>query len=78
MFRVMSKLLEIQDAISELPSTERKALYLWMQSQREFVVSAEEESKLLTSLDKAIRDLDTGKGVSVDRARKLVSSWAGK
>jgi hypothetical protein len=74
----MSTLVEIQDAISELPATERKALYLWMQSQRELAMGSDEEGKLLASLDTALRDLENGKGVSVDEARKLVSSWAGK
>ena len=74
----MNTLVEIQDAISELPSSERKALYLWMQSQQELVMGSDEEGKLLFSLDTALRDLENGKGVSVDEARKLVSSWAGK
>jgi hypothetical protein len=74
----MSTLMEIQDAVAHLPSNERKALQLWLNSQSEPELSAPEEQRLLRSLDEAARDIDAGKGVSLDEARKRVGSWAAK
>jgi hypothetical protein len=74
----MSSLVEIQDAVARLPSNEKKALQLWLNSQAEPEMTAQEEQRLLRSLDEAIRDIDAGKGVSMDEARKRVSSWAAK
>jgi len=37
-----------------------------------------EERRLLRSLDEAIRDIDAGKGMSLEDVRKRVASWAGK
>jgi hypothetical protein len=74
----MSTLAEIQDAVAQLPSTERKALQIWLNSQAEPEMSAQEQERLLRSLDDATRDIDAGKGVSVDEVRKRVSSWAAK
>jgi hypothetical protein len=74
----MSTLVEIQDAVAQLPSNDRKALQLWLDSQAEPEMTAEEEKHLLRSLDEAVRDLDAGKGVSVDEVRKRVGSWAAK
>ena len=68
----MSTLAEIQDAVA------RKALQLWLNSQSGPELSAEEEQRLLRSLDKATRDIDAGKGVSIEEVRKRVGSWAGK
>jgi hypothetical protein len=39
-------------------------------------MSAEEEARLLRSLDEAIRDIDVGKGVVIDEVRQQVGSWA--
>lgn len=74
----MSTLVEIQDAVAQLPSNEKKALQLWLNSQAEPEMTAQEEQRLLRSLDEAIRDIDAGKGVSIDDVCKRVSSWAAK
>jgi hypothetical protein len=59
----MSTLVEIQDAVARLPNSERKALQLWLNSQGEPELTAQEEQGLLRSLDEAVRDVDAGKGV---------------
>lgn len=74
----MSTLIEIQDAVAQLPSNEKKALQLWLNSQAEPEMTAQEEQRLLRSLDEAMRDIDAGKGVSMDEVRKRVGSWAAK
>ncbi len=74
----MSTLLEIQDAVSNLPSSERKALQLWLNSQAEPELTAAEEALLLRSLDEAVRDIDAGNGAGLDEVRKRVGSWAVK
>ena len=74
----MSTLIEIQDAVSQLPSNEKKALQFWLNSQTEPEMTAQEEECLLRSLDEAMRDIDAGKGVSIDEARKRAGSWAAK
>ncbi len=72
----MSTLAEIQDAVAQLPSKERKALQAWLNSQTEPEMSAQEEERLQRSLDAAIRDIDAGKGVSLGEVRKRLGSWA--
>jgi hypothetical protein len=72
----MSTLVEIQDAVAHLPSKEREALQLWLNSQSEPELTAQEEQRLLRSLDEAARDVDAGKGVLIDEVRKRVGSWA--
>ena len=74
----MSTLIEIQDAVAQLPSNEKKALQLWLNSQAEPEMTAQEEQRLLRSLDEAMRDIDAGKGVSIDDVREQVGSWAAK
>lgn len=74
----MSTLIEIQDAVAQLPSNEKKALQLWLNSQAEPEMTTQEEQRLLRSLDEAMRDIDAGKGVSIDEVRKRVGSWAAK
>lgn len=74
----MSTLDEIQDAVAHLPSGERKALQLWLNSQVEPELTDRQEEELLRSLDGAIRDIDAGKGVSLDEVRKRVGSWIAK
>jgi hypothetical protein len=69
---------EIQDAVAKLPSDERKALLTWLVSEDRPEISPEEEQKLLRSLDEATRDIDAGKGVSIDDVRQRVGSWAAK
>jgi hypothetical protein len=73
----MSTLVEIQDAVAQLPNSERKALQLWLNSQSEPELTLEEQ-RLLGSLDEAVHDIDAGKGVSIDEVRKRVGSWAAK
>ena len=53
----------MQDAVARLPNSERKALQLWLNSQGEPELTAQEEQGLLRSLDEAVRDVDAGKGV---------------
>jgi hypothetical protein len=72
----MSTLVEIQDAVARLSSNEKKALQLWLNSQTEPEMTAQEEQRLLRSLDEAMRDIDAGKGVSIDDVRKQAGSWA--
>jgi hypothetical protein len=72
----MSTLVELQDAVAQLPDRERKALQLWLNSQAEPELTAPEEQRLLRSLDEAVRDLEAGKGVALDEVRKRVGSWA--
>ncbi len=74
----MNTLLEIQEAITHLPSKEKDALSAWLSSQAEPVLSAVEEEALLRSLDEAARDLDSGKGVTLDEVRNRMASWAAK
>jgi hypothetical protein len=74
----MSTLVEIQDAVARLRGSERKALQLWLNSQSEQELTAQEERRLLRSLDEAVRDIDAGKGVPINGVRKRVASWAAK
>jgi hypothetical protein len=71
----MSTLVEIQDAVAHLPGNERKALQLWLNSMVEPDLSTQEEERLLSSLDQAVRDIDAGKGIGIDEARKRIGSW---
>ena len=74
----VSTLVEIQDAVARLREDEKKALSLWLDSQTEPVMSAQEEQRLLRSLDEAIRDVDAGKGVPMEVVREQVALWAAK
>ena len=74
----MSTLVEIQDAVARLPDSERKALQIWLDSQGEPEISVREERQLLRSLDEALRDIDAGRGASLNDVRKRVASWAAK
>ena len=74
----MSTLIEVQAAVSRLPSSDRKALRIWLESQAEPQMTPQEEQLLLHSLDQAMRDIDAGKGVSIDEVRQRVGSWAAK
>lgn len=57
---------------------EKKALSLWLNSQTELEMSAQEEQRLLRSLDEAIRDVDAGKRAPMEDVRKRVTVWAAK
>lgn len=74
----MTMLAEIQAAVARLPGQERKALQLWLDSQAEPELTAPEEQRLLRSLDKAVRDIDAGQGISLAAARQRIGSWAAK
>ena len=74
----MSTLVEIQDAVAKLPSNERKALHLWLDSQTEPELTAQEEECLLRSLDQAMRDIDAGKGAAIEEISKRVGSWVAR
>jgi hypothetical protein len=74
----MSTLVEIQEAVAHLPGNERQALQLWLNSQVEPQLTAEEEQRLLRSLDEAARDIAAGKGVPMDEVRQRVASWAAR
>jgi len=74
----MSTLVEIQDAVARLSSSEKKALQLWLNSQAEPEMTARDEQCLLRSLDEAMSDIGAGKGVSIDDVRKRLGSWAAK
>jgi hypothetical protein len=77
-FHGMSTLAEIQDAVTKLADDEREALSLWLNSRTEPRLTAQEEQRLLRSLDEAVRDVDAGKGVPLTDVRKRVASWAGQ
>ena len=74
----MSTLVEIQEAVAQLPRKERNALQAWLNSQIEPDLTAQEEERLLRSLDEAMRDIDAGKGVAIDDVRNRVGSWAAR
>ncbi len=74
----MSTLVEIQDAVAQLPREEREALQAWLNSQTEPEMTTQEEERLLRSLDEAERDIAAGKGISMEEARKQVRSWAAR
>ncbi len=74
----MSTLIEVQDAVSRLPSSDKKALRIWLESQTEPQMTPQEEQLLLHSLDQGMRDIDAGKGVSIDQVRQRVGAWAAK
>ena len=74
----MSTIAEIQDAIEKLPPQEAKALTTWLSSREETEMSAHEEAALLASLEKAERQLDSGQGVPLEKARDRVRQWASR
>ena len=74
----MSTISEIQDAIEKLPPQEKEALSTWLLSHEEIHMPADEEARLLASLEKAERQLDSGQGVPMDKARDMVRKWASK
>ena len=59
------------------PNSE-KALQIWLNSQAEPEMSAQEEEHLLRSLDEAMRHIDAGKGASMEEVRKRIGSWAAR
>jgi len=74
----MSSVMEIQAAIEKLSPKEKSTLAVWLESQEEPILSAEEEAALLARLDSAAAELDAGKGIPIEKVRGLVSKWASK
>lgn len=74
----MSNLAEIQDAVIKLGHDEKRAFSLWFDSQLEPELTPQDEQQLLRSLDKAIRNLEAGRGVPVEDVRKRVAAWAAR
>jgi len=74
----MSTVTEIQEAIVKLSAEEKAALSTWLESQQVPEMSPAEEAQLLASLDKAIGQLDAGKGVPIEQARGLIGQWTTK
>jgi hypothetical protein len=70
----MLTLAEIQDAICQLSDREQTALAVWLDSRRSLRVNFQDEELLLRSLDEAIRDINAGKGVSIEDLRRRVAS----
>jgi hypothetical protein len=74
----VSTIAEIQDAIEKLPPQEKEALSTWISSQEEIEMSLDEEAALLASLEKAEQQLDSGKGIPLEKARDMVRQWVSK
>jgi hypothetical protein len=74
----MSTLAEIQEAVTRLPDEEKKALSVWLNSQTTPDIGADEEQRLLQSLDEAVRDVDAGKGVPMAQVRNFLASWVAR
>lgn len=74
----MSTIAEIQDAIEKLPPQEVEALSTWLSTREEAAMSANEEKALLASLEKAERQLASGEGVTLEKARDMVRQWVSK
>jgi len=64
---------EIQEAIEKLPPQEKEALSTWLLSHEETHMSEREETALLTSLDRAEKQLNSGQGVPMDKARGQIA-----
>ena len=69
---------EIQEAIEKLPPQEKEALSTWLSSHEEAPMSADEEAALHVSLERAEKQLDSGQGVPLDKARDMVRKWASR
>jgi hypothetical protein len=74
----MSSVMEIQEAIQKLSPKEKASLAAWLESQEEPILSVDEETALLTRLDNAAEELDSGKGVPFEQVRSLASKGASK
>lgn len=69
---------EIQQAIERLPDREKKALSAWLSSTEDVGMSAQEETALLASLDRAAHQLDAGQGSPLAEVQRTVPRWATK
>ena len=72
----MSTLEEIQVAISNLPEDQRHALSVWLRSQEEPELSAEDEELLSRAVEEGIRDADAGRVTPIEEVRSQVKLWA--
>jgi hypothetical protein len=72
----VSALAEVQESVLRLSGDEMKALSLWLDSQIEPEINPADEQHLLNSLDEAVAAVERGEGISIDEARRRVSSWA--
>jgi hypothetical protein len=74
----MSTVVEIQEAIERLAPKDQEAVTAWLQSRAEPILSEQEETALLASLDKAAAELDAGQGLPIQTVRDQVAKWATK
>ncbi len=74
----MTTLIDIQNAVASLPKSERRALQVWLNSQAEPEITAQEEGCLLRSIDEATHDIDAGRGLPLEEVRQRVRSWAAR
>jgi hypothetical protein len=72
----MSTLATIKEATTRLHDDEKKALSLSRNSLTAPELSAEDERRLRSALDKAVQDVEAAKGVATEEVRKLARSWA--
>ena len=70
----MSTVTEIEDALGQLPASEREAFEARLLARRFGLASLEEDgrSELLASLDAAEREIDAGQGHSAAALRQSV------
>lgn len=75
----MSTIQEIEAAIERLPVSERDAFESRLIARRFGLEAAgsEDYRALLSSLDEAEQEIDSGQGVSADAVRRKLSAWAG-
>ena len=71
---------QIEQAIEQLPPTEREALESRLLARRCGLeaLSETECAELIASLDEAERDIDEGRTYNGDQLRQAVRSWLGK
>lgn len=69
----MSTVQEIQKAIAQLPETERLSLLGWIHAQEEG--EPIDDGEVLKEAEEGARQLDSGRGMTLDEARKQTSKW---
>ena len=76
----MSTVTEIEQAIAQLPESERLALEDRLVARRFGLdsLSEDEHAELMTSLDEAERDFEEGRVFTLDEVRKSIRLWSGK
>ncbi|MCE0523139.1 MAG: hypothetical protein LV480_09535 [Methylacidiphilales bacterium] len=73
----MSTVQEIQEAIVQLPEEARMVLLQWIHSREETVPSLD-DPELLRQAEEGARQLDAGRGITLEEARRLTSQWTTK